>query len=81
MSRNGTRDINTVAKDKVPAFMRLLDAMAERLGSLTAAYAKAGVHPGYMHHVRNGTNNLSVTMAQKILAAHKEVKNAPWPHR
>lgn len=65
-----------VAKDKVPAFISLMDSMSERLGSMRAVCEFAGVHQSRWVYVARGEKNLSIDMAKKILEAHKKLKEA-----
>lgn len=67
---------STVHKDKVPAFLKLLDGVANKFGSMNKACKYVGISMPSIISVRNGTNNLSYDVARKILAAHKKLKES-----
>lgn len=74
MSRTGTRDTNCVPRDKVPAFAKLVDALAKKHGGIGKALRTIGVNPGQWHAITTGQQNLPVTLAKKILATYKACK-------
>ena len=74
MSRTGTLDTNSVPKDKIPAFMRLVEGLREKLGSYEATAREVGINSGHLAAIRLGRQGLSSTYARKILAAHKRLK-------
>lgn len=74
MSRTGTRDTNTVPRDKLPAFVKLMDALADRHGSRIKALRAAGVNSGQWYAIAAGRQNLTVTLAKKILTTYKACK-------
>lgn len=70
------RDEDLVRKVSVPKFLTLIDIMARWIGSREAACRLIGVNSGHIRSVRNGSRNLSIKMARKILAAYKLAKAA-----
>ena len=70
------RDEDLVRKSSVPKFLILIDTMACWVGSREAACRLIGVNSGHICSVRDGSRNLSIKMARKILAAYKLAKDA-----
>lgn len=67
-------DKDSIPKEKVAAFVKLIDAMSVRLGSVEAACRYADVHSGHIYNARQGQTGMSIGIAKKILDAHKRLK-------
>jgi hypothetical protein len=76
MSRTGTHDNNIVPADKVPAFLVLLDAISVRTGSENSACNACGLSSGHIRRIRSGDQNMSVTVAQKIMNIYRSLKGS-----
>lgn len=65
---------NFIPKDKVSAFMKLIDAMAARLGCHERACKYIGLSSGHVHRIRAGVTELTEPTAHKIMAGYKRFK-------
>jgi len=68
------RDDDLVRKVSVPKFLALIDIMAQWTGNRHAACRLIGINSGHVSSIRDGSLNLSIKMARKILAAYKLAK-------
>lgn len=69
-----TEHRDAIPKDKVPAFVKLLEATATRLGSMTAVGDRFGFSTAGWTRWKDGTRTMTPEVARRILNAHKVVK-------
>jgi hypothetical protein len=72
--RDRAVNVNTVPRDKLPAFVKLIDAAARRLGSTSAACRAMGIDDGVLHRWREGSIGMTTDTARRILAGWKKIK-------
>lgn len=65
---------NVVPRDKLPAFVRLIDAAAARKGSIAEACRVMGIPDGAVHRWREGSMNMRVETGRRVLAGWKAIK-------
>lgn len=75
MTLKGSRELNPIPKDKMPAFLKLMQALEVRFGCQEHAAKACGINSGRWHLYKTGAyESMPNNIAKKILSTYKAGK-------